>query len=316
MDRFGCIKSFVRTVETGSFSAVAREMQTTQPTISKQIAALEKYLDVQLLTRSTRKLQLTEAGKNFYTHCQEVIDTVAAAEASVGKRQEPSGNLRINCPVSFGQLMIVPRLKTFLSRYPQIEVDLMMSDRIVNLVEEGVDVAIRIGTHQDNSLIAEHIGTTRLVTIAAISYLQQVGEPQSPQELIDHNCIIYTGLSNPNQWNFQNSLGSSITVKTQGNLKVDNSIAVRQAVLSGLGIAVAPIWLFGNVMNTGNLKVLFANYQTQPMPIYAVYRRGRFQPAKVACFIEYLASEFKIDPWISDFGNSQENKLSSMDRKL
>jgi len=315
MDRLACIKSFVRTVETGSFSAVAREMQTTQPTISKQIAALEKYLDVQLLTRSTRKLQLTEAGTQFYTHCQEILDTVAAAEASVGKRQEPSGNLGISCPVSFGRLMIVPRLKTFLSRYPQIKVDLMMSDHFVNLVEEGVDVAIRIGTNQDTSLIAERIGTTRLVTIAAVSYLEQVGEPQSPQELIDHNCIVFTRLSTPNEWHFQKSLGSSIVVKVKGNLRVDNSVAVRQAVLSGFGIAVAPIWLFGNAINTAKLKVLFPTYQPNPMPIYAVYRRGRFQPAKVSCFIEYLASEFRIDPWVSDFGNFQGNNRTSKGEK-
>ena len=306
MDRFVCIKSFVRTVETGSFSAVARELETTQPTISKQIAALEEYLDVQLLTRSTRSLHLTEAGEQFYAYCQQILDTVAAAEASVGKRQKPSGNLRINCPVSFGQLQIVPRLKTFLSRYPNIKVDLMMSDRFVDLVEEGVDLAIRIATHQDPSLLAERIGVTRRVTIGPTSYFQQAKEPRSPQELIEHNCIVYTRLSTVNEWHFQNAQGSSIAVKVQGNFSADNSVAVREAVLSGFGIAVSPIWLFGDELNTGKLKIILPEYQPTPLPIMAVYRRGRFQLAKVRCFIDFLASEFKIDPWISDFGQKSE----------
>ena len=314
MDRLACIKSFVRTVETGSFSAVAKETQTTQPTISKQIAALEKYLDVQLLTRSTRKLQLTEAGTQFYTHCQEILDTVAAAEASVGKRQQPSGTLRIYCPITFGQIMIMPHLKAFLAQYPQIEVDLRMSDRIVNVVEEGVDLAIRIGTYKDTSLIAERIGTTRLVPVAATSYLQQVDEPKTPQDLVDHNCIVYTRPETPNEWEFQNPSGSSVVVKVRGNVRVDNSVAIRQAVLSGLGIVLAPIWLVGDELTTGKLKMLLPNYLTNPMPIYAVYRRGRFKPAKVSCFIEYLAAEFKGNPCVSD-AEIGENKRPVKTRK-
>lgn len=314
MDRLACIKSFVRTVETGSFSAVAKEMKTTQPTISKQIAALEKYLDVQLLTRSTRKLQLTEAGTQFYTHCQEILDTVAAAEASVGKRQQPSGTLRISCPVTFGQIMIMPHLKAFLAQYPQIKVDLRMSDRIVNVVEEGVDLAIRIGTYKDTSLIAERIGTTRLVPVAATGYLQQVDEPQTPQDLMEHNCIVYTRPEAPNEWVFQNPSGSSVVVKVQGNVSVDNSVAIRQAVLSGLGIVLAPIWLVGDKLTTGKLKRLLPDYPTNPMPIYAVYRRGRFQPAKVSCFIDYLAAEFKDNPCVSD-AEIGKNKLTVKKKK-
>ncbi len=308
MDRLACIKSFVRTVETGSFSAVAKELQTTQPTISKQIAALEKYLDVQLLIRSTRKLTLTEAGTQFYAHCQEILDRVAAAEASVGKRQQPSGTLRINCPVTFGQIMIMPYLKAFLNQYPLIELDLMMSDRIVNVVEEGVDLAIRIGTNKDTSLIAERIGTTRLVPVVATSYLQEVDEPKTPKELCNHNCIVYTRSETPNEWRFQNLSGLSEVIKVKGNVRVDNSVAIRQAVLSGLGIVFAPIWLVGDELNTGKLKMLLADYSTNPMPIYAVYRRGRFQPAKVSCFIEYLANEFNNNPWVSD-ADLDESKL-------
>jgi DNA-binding transcriptional LysR family regulator len=301
MDRLDCMKSFVRAVETGSFSAVARELETTQPTISKQVAALEEYLDVQLLIRSTRTLSLTDAGTRFYEYCQQVLEVFAEAEASVGKRQQPSGLLRLSCPVSFGQLQIMPRLKTFLDRYPEIKINVMMTDQFVDLVEEGVDLAIRIGEVQDPSLITRRIGTTRRVTIGAQSYFEQAGEPQVPDDLTHHNCIVYTRLATGNEWQFQSATGL-VKVKVSGSFQANNSVAVREAVLSGLGIAVSPIWLFGDQVDRGGLKIVLQAYQPTPLPIHAVYRRGRFQSGKVRCLIDFLADEFKLDPWVSDYG--------------
>lgn len=300
MDRLDCMKSFMRAVETGSFSAVARELETTQPTISKQIAALEEYLDVQLLIRSTRALNLTDAGTRFYEYCQQVLEVFAEAEASVGRREQPSGLLRLSCPVSFGQLQIMPRLKTFLDRYPEIKVDVMMTDQFVDLVEEGVDLAIRIGEVQDPALITRRIGTTRRVTIGSQSYFEQAGEPQVPDDLTHHNCIVYTRLATGNEWHFQSATGLA-KIKVSGNCQANNSVAVREAVLSGLGIAVSPIWLFGDQVDRG-LKTVLQAYQPTPLPIHAVYRRGRFQSAKVRCLIDFLADEFKLDPWVSDYG--------------
>ena len=301
MDRIACMKSFVRTVETGSFSAVARELETTQPTISKQIAALEEYLDVQLLIRSTRAVSLTDAGARFYEHCQRVLEAVSEAESSVGQRQKPSGVLRVSSPVSFGQLQIVPRLKAFLDRYPDIKIDLLMTDQFVDLVEEGVDLAIRIGNVQDTSLITQRIGTTRRITVAHQSYFDRAGEPQTPEDLIHHNCIVYTRLVTGNEWHFESSKGP-IKVTVSGNIQANNSVAIREAVFAGLGIAVAPIWLFGDAMHHGNLRVILKAYQPVPLAIHAVYRRGRFIPAKVRCLIDFLSSEFKLDPWVSDDG--------------
>ncbi|MFB2893123.1 LysR family transcriptional regulator [Aerosakkonemataceae cyanobacterium BLCC-F50] len=303
MDRIECMKSFVRTVETGSFSSVARELETTQPTISKQIAALEEYLDVQLLIRSTRSLRLTDEGTHFYEHCKRVLEAVAEAEASVGQRQKPSGLLRVNCPVSFGQFQIVPRLKAFLDRYPDIKVDLIVTDQFVDLVEEGVDLAIRVGNLQDSSLIAHRIGTTRRVTIGSTSYFEKAGKPQTPEDLIHHNCIVYTRLSTGNEWHFQ-GLHGLVKVKVSGNFQANNSTAVREAVLSGLGIAVSPIWLFGDMVHQGAIEVVLKDYQPTPLPIHAVYRRGRFVPAKVRSFIDFLADEFRLNPWVSDYGQS------------
>lgn len=301
MDRIACMKSFVRTVETGSFSAVARELDTTQPTISKQIAALEDYLDIQLLVRSTRTLSLTDEGARFYEHCQRVLEAVAEAESSVGQRQKPSGTLRLSCAVAFGQMQIVPRLRSFLDRYPDIKIDLMMVDHFVDLVEEGVDLAIRIGNVQDTSLITQRIGITRRVTIGHQSYFDRAGEPQTPEDLIHHNCIVYTRLSTGNEWHFESPQGA-IKVAVHGNVQVNSSVAVREAVFAGLGIAVSPIWLFGDAVHSANLSVVLKAYQPVPLPIHAVYRRGRFVPAKVRCFIDFLAEEFKLDPWVSDYG--------------
>ncbi|MBD3887082.1 LysR family transcriptional regulator [Phormidium tenue FACHB-886] len=300
MDRLDCIQSFVRVVEAGSFSAVARKLNTSQPTISKQIAALEDYLDVQLLARSTRKLQLTQEGERFFEHCQEVLDAAAAAEASVGQRQKPVGTLRVSCPVAFGQHQVMPYVKDFLDRYPDIKLDLTLSDRFIDLVEDGTDLAIRIGQVNDPTLITHHLGFTRRVTIGATTYFCNHPEPQTPEELVNHNCIVYTRLVTGNEWHFQQPTEGTVQVIAKGNLQTDNSTIIREAVLSGLGVAVCPVWLFGDLLNSDSLRIVLGDYQPIPLPIHAVYRRGRFIPAKVRCFIEYLTNEFKLNPWVSD----------------
>ncbi len=287
LDRITCIKSFVRTVETGSFSAVARELNTTQPTISKQIAALEEYLDVQLLIRSTRKVGLTDEGMRFYQHSQLVLTALAEAEASVGSRQIPSGVLRVNCSVSFGLMQILPRLKRFLDRYPDLKVDLTLSDYYIDLVEEGIDVAIRIGNFHAPNLVSVPIGKSRLVTVAAAVYLQKFAAPQVPADLSEHNCIVYTRQSTGNEWQFQ---GTTVTIG--GNLQVNNSAALRDAVLAGIGIGTSPMWAFGAELENKSVKILLEDYEPAPLPIQAVYRRGPFQPAKVKCLVDFLRDEF------------------------
>lgn len=291
LDLITCMKSFVRAVETGSFSAVAREMHTSQPTISKQIAALEEYLDVQLLVRSTRAMNMTDEGMRFYEHCQHVLEVLSEAESSVGKRQKPSGTLKINCLAAFGQMQLLPRLKQFLDCYPEIKVDLNLSEHFVDLVGEGIDVAIRIGGSVDPSLISQPIGIARLVTVASVNYLEKFGEPQVPTDLLQHNCIIYTPQSTGNEWPFRGT-----TVKVKGNLQVNSSIAHRGAVLSGIGIGTAPLWVYSHEVQIQLVKVILAEYEREPLPIHAVYRRGRFQSAKVKCFIDFLLDEFDFGP--------------------
>lgn len=308
MDRITCMHSFVRAVDLNSFSAVAREQKTTQPTISKQIVALEKHLGVQLLIRSTTNLSLTEEGKRYYQYCQQILETIAEAENSLKGEKQAKGILRIGCPVLFGQMQIVPRINTFIKNYPDIKIDLMMADHFVNIIEQGLDLVIRIGDlpctplsdRQDSSLVSHHIGTTRRVTVATKSYFDQAGEPQTPEDLVNHHCIVYTHLATGNEWHFKGKEGV-IKVKVGGYFQADSSIAIRSAILSGLGIAVAPVWMFGDEIYRGDLKVVLQDYPPTSFPINAVYHRSRFYPAKISCFIDFLTSEFKIDPWVSDY---------------
>lgn len=301
MDRLSCMRSFVRVIEMNSFSAVAREQQTTQPTISKQIAALEKYLGVQLLIRSTTSLSLTEEGKKYYQYCQQILETVAESETNLRGKEQPRGILRLGCPVLFGQMQIVPRLPAFINRYPEVKIDLMMADYFVDIVEQGLDLILRIGNNLDQSLMSHRLGLTRRVTVASNSYFERAGEPKIPEDLIDHNCIVYTRLTTGNEWHFQEK-DKLIKVRVSGCFQTNSSVAVRAAVLSGLGIAVAPVWMFGKEIYQGDLKVVLENYQPTSLPIHALHRRSHFSSPKTTCFINFIHEEFKRDPWVSEDG--------------
>jgi DNA-binding transcriptional LysR family regulator len=245
--------------------------------------------------RSTRKVSLTDEGDRFYKHSLQVLETLSEAESSVGKRQEPSGLLRVNCSVAFGQMQIVPRLNRFLELYPKIKIDLTLADYFVDLVEEGIDLAIRIGDFSDRSLISELIGKTRLVTVGAASYFDKFPEPQIPEDLSEHNCIVYTRQSSGNQWNYRNA-----TVIVNGNLQVNDSAALRDAITQGIGIGTSPIWAFYDGIEDRSLRIVLEEYEPLPLPIQVVYRRGRFLSAKLRCFIDFLKDELALQPSCSD----------------
>jgi DNA-binding transcriptional LysR family regulator len=204
VDKLHAMAIFVRVVERGSFSAVAREMQTTQPTISKVLRALEIELSGKLIARSTRRLSLTDEGQRYYSECRQILAAVDAAEHSFQSGRETiAGHLRIGSSVSFGRLQIAPRLPAFLKRYPEIEIDLQLNDQNQDLVSEGLDVTFRIGPLNDSGLIARHIGTTHRVTVATPAYLKQHGQPQTPQQLSEHNCLLFNLLNSQNLWVYE-----------------------------------------------------------------------------------------------------------------
>lgn len=301
MDLLGPMRTFVRVVEAGSFTAVATELNITQPTISRQIGALEDHLRTRLFTRTTRALTLTDDGRVFYEHALRALEAVSEAEGAVGRRrQKPSGLLRLAAPVVFGRLHVVPRLPAFLKRYPDVSVDLIMSDGFADLVEQGIDVAIRVGEIDDPGLIARRIGTVQRVTVASPAYLKANRAPKQPADLAAHQCIVYTRLATGNRWLFEGPNGP-VAVEVGGRYRADNSEAVRDGVLGGLGIAVIPTFAFSREIESGAVKVLLQDFAPRPLPMHAVYASRRFVPLKVRAIIDHLAHEFSLDARLSAF---------------
>jgi LysR family transcriptional regulator for bpeEF and oprC len=293
MDRLVSMRMFARVAETGSFSSVAREMGTTQPTVSKQVAALEKTLGAKLLHRSTRRLSLTEDGSDYYERCVRILNEVEEAEANVGQMQaRPTGRLRVNIPVAFGRLHVVPRIWGFMRAYPGIEVELILNDRFVDLVVEGVDLAIRVGPATDATVRARRLGGTPQVTIGTPAYFEKHGEPETPADLARHNCILYTLSATPHEWHFRGPEGVE-RVRIKGTFSANYSEAVRDAVKNELGIAVLPTWLLGDDLETGVLRTTLDTYRPNPLEIHAVYPATRYVPSKVRCFVDYFIHAFE-----------------------
>jgi DNA-binding transcriptional LysR family regulator len=255
MDRLAAMQTFVRVVESGSFSAVAREANATQSAVSKQVAALERVLGAKLLSRTTRSLALTEDGERYFELARRLVAEVAEAESSLRQgEQQLTGWLRVAASVGFGRLKLLPLVKTFLAAHPGVKIDLRLNDGFVDLVEQGIDVAVRIGELSDSSLVARRIGTSQRVLVASRQYLRSlpkgVKAPRVPEDLLHLNCIVYTELATQNAWTFTAGagapvdVGTAVTVRAQGNLQTNSSEVVRAAVLSGMGIGFSPTWLF------------------------------------------------------------------------
>ena len=303
MDLLAAMRLFQRIVETGGFSEVARQSGSTQPTVSRSIAALEEHLGVRLLNRSSRAMTLTDDGQQFYALTGRALEAVAEAEGSVGRRRgKPTGLLRLGASVAFGRLHLAPRIPRFLERFPDVEVELVLNDAFVDLVGEGIDLAIRVGDLTDPSLIARRIGTTRRVTVAAASYLQRKGVPAIPADLLQHDCLIYTRLATGNRWYFSGPDGA-ITVDVHGRFRADNSEAVREAVINGAGIAVIPVWMFTDEIAAGRVQIILDAFEPKQLPIHAVYPSRRQLAAKVREMIDFLAAEFTISPLLSTHGD-------------
>jgi DNA-binding transcriptional LysR family regulator len=290
-------RTFVRCVEAGSFSAVAAEAGSSQPTVSRQVAALEEHLGCLLFHRTTRALTLTDEGRTYYDLARAVLDAAEQAEAAVGRRRgRVTGRLRLACAGVFGRLHVIPRLGAFMARYPDLEIDLVMQDRTTDLVEEGVDLALRVGRSEDTALIGRRIGLSRRVVVAAPAYLAAHGRPGHPRELRAHRCILYGGLAGGPTWHFAAPDGP-VSVEIAGRLRIDNTEGVRAAVLNGLGVAYVPVWHFvEGEIESGRLEVLLGDFAPPPSPITAVWPSRRLLSPKVRAAIDFFAAEFHLDP--------------------
>jgi DNA-binding transcriptional LysR family regulator len=299
MDRLNAMKAFIRCVERGSFSAVARELETTQPTISKLIASLERHLGGKLFARSARELSLTPEGQRFYEQCRPIVDAVRNAEVSFRSgREEVAGTLRAATSVSFGRTQVMPRLGAFMRAHPLLRVDLQLNDRFVDLVEEGIDVAFRIGELTHDNLLARRVGTTYRVTVATSDYLKRHGRPRHPDELKQHDCILYTGLATRDEWRYVRD-GQSFSVRVSGSFRSNSAEAVRAAALDGMGIAFAPLWLFGDDIRARRIRAILVDYPPKPLPIHAVSPTVRRHSAKIKAWVDFFHAAFDADPFVS-----------------
>ena len=295
VDRLDAMRLFVRVVETGSFSAVAREAGIGQPAVSKQIAALEEHLNARLLHRTSRNLSLTEAGQTYYEAAVRLLSDLDDTEQAVGRGQtQPSGLLRVALSAGFGRLAIVPLLPSFHARYPEIVTDLIVSDRYVDLVEDGIDVAIRLGELDESSIIARRIGVSPRVTLATPGYLERTGAPATPHDLDRHACIAFTLQRRPQDWVFLGPDGP-IRHAPKGPVRANDAENVRAAVLAGLGLAQTPRWLFFAEILSGEVSEVLADYPAERPPIHAVFPSGRKPASRVRVFIEHLAEAFNAN---------------------
>ncbi|RQW62514.1 LysR family transcriptional regulator [Vibrio viridaestus] len=287
MDRLLLMTCFVRTVETGSFSAAGRDLGLGQPNVSRYVAALENHLQTRLLNRSTRKLALTPEGERYYVEARRILEAVEESESSLRENITPSGLLRVACPTALAHTFLVPHLASFLESYPELTLDLQINDRYVNLVDEGVELAIRIGHLDDSAMRARRLAMFERVCVASKGYLAKRGIPNTPNELREHDCLIYTLLSTGATWRFKEE-----DVPVSGRLRVSSPEAIRECVNAGLGIAQGPEWLYEEGLKNGNLQLLLRDYTAPPVPIQAVYLANRLLPKRAIVFMDFVASIF------------------------
>ena len=288
---------FVRAVEAGSFSAAARTLNLTPSAVSKQIGRLEDRLGARLLNRTTRRLSLTEAGDDYFQRATRILADIADAERAVALSHEaPRGVLRVSASIAFGQTQLVPLVSEFLARYPEIQVELNLSDHVIDLVDAGVDVAIRVAALPDSSHIARRIASERRIVCAAPSYLARHGTPQSPEDLAGHNCLIYSTIATED-WRFRGPDGPR-SVKVASNFVANGGEAVRDLAIAGLGLARLATFLVGPAIRDGRLVPVLTDFEErQETAIHAVYPHRRHLSPKVGAFVDFLADKMSPPPW-------------------
>ena len=288
---------FAKVVAAGSLSAAARELGSSPAVISRRLAALESRLGVRLVNRTTRTLNLTVEGSRYYEACTRVLADIQEADAEVAAgRVEPRGALKVALPASFGHQHVAPLIPKFAERYPKVELALSLSDRNVNVMDEGFDVAVCIADLRDSSLAARRLAPNRRVVCASPAYLAAHGTPRTPEDLAKHSCLVVSDFTA--NWEYKTRDGRSTSVRVQGRYACDNWEVLRQWALAGLGIALKSTWDVYRQLEDGSLVVLLPEYTFHSdVAIYAVYPHRRFLPAKTRVFIEFLAESFGPDPF-------------------
>jgi DNA-binding transcriptional LysR family regulator len=293
MDRMAAMKIFVRVVRAGSFTAVALELNSTQPTISKKISQLETELGVKLLRRTSREQELTEAGQEYFERCQKILDDIDETESLVRSlRVSPQGVLRITAPVDFSNSILAPLLQTFLECYPDIKIDLILDNREIDLIAEGVDVAVRVGDLKDSSLFAKHISKSYYCMVASPTYIKRNGIPKIAKDMAQHNCVQYSLHDNVDF--IKDEEGQSVSVS--GNFRCNSGNMILESAIIGTGMAILPYWLVYQALKSGELVQVFSKAEPIYFPISTVFIDKKYLPLKVQSFIDFFKVEINKHP--------------------
>ncbi len=296
MDRLAAMALFVRVAEPGSFAAVARQMDLARSAVTRQIAALESHLGTRLIARSTRSLTLTGAGATYLEHCREILQRLEEAEGSLaGDGQEPRGLVRLSVPLSFGLRHLSPLLLDFAVTYPKVRVEVDFTDRRVKLVEEGLDLAIRITARLDPLDVARRIGSSTLRVVAAPEYLRRHGEPRHPAELADHECLIYLPAQQAG-WPFLVD-GEVQVFAARGRFRANNGDALLDATRRGMGISAQPSFIAAAAIEAGWVRPILGDFPMPELGIYALLPGNRYVPQRVRALIDYLAGRIGPRPY-------------------
>ena len=294
MDKFAAMQVFVRVVESGGMSAAGRALGLAPPSVSRRISELEAFLGVTLLQRTTRRLSLTEAGHIYYEKARDAVQAIEDANLSVSEqRTDPSGTLRITVAASVSRLHVAPAIAEFHAAHPMVRVVVKVTERIVDLVEEGLDVAIRIGRLDDSSLIARKIGSCQRLVCASPAYLKKRGRPKHPEDLPEHDCLSYRSHAADSLWRFRKS-GKPFEVRVSGPFFTDDGETLAVGACAGLGLVLTPEWLVGPAITDGRLEQVLSRYKVDPCdtPLFAVYSPGPYTPPKIRAFVDFLADRF------------------------
>lgn len=291
---------FARVVRARSFSAAAQQAGVSKSHVSKAVSRLEAALGVRLLHRSTRRLSLTEAGEAYFEHCDRILDELALADRTIGRWHEaPRGRLKISASVAFGTLHIAPALPEFMRRYPGVSVDMTINDRLVDLAEDGFDLAVRITSEPGPNLVSRRLAPIRRKICASPDYLARAGMPRTPADLARHNCLDYTHLNEQGVWHLKGPDGE-VSVPVAGTLRINDDEALSQSVLGGLGLALLPTFIVGKDLQAGRLVEVLPGHAPPERFVHVVHLPNRHLPLKAKAFIEFLAGRFGREPYWDD----------------
>lgn len=292
MDRMTSMAVFVKCVESGSLSAAARQVGLSQAMVGKHLRGLERSLGVRLLTLTTRRLTLTEAGAAYFQRCVQILADIDEANREAMQLQAvPQGLLRVTAPVDFGEMHLAPALADFLARYPGIVVDVELGDRFSSLIDEGFDLALRIGRLPDSTLVARRLGSSRMVTCASPAYLERHGTPAHPAELAAHRCLYLNAVSTPGVWWYGDG-DRELSVQVDGPLRTNSMAMACRAACQGLGIVFGPAFALAPALQAGQLVTILADFDSRPLDIHALYLSKRHVATKLRLLIDFLAERF------------------------